>query len=101
MLVQQSVFAAEFLYCIPKRVEYIGMVYITAVSVAVRQEERSRRVVVIENDFHCVSLLSAFQPKHDIERVFEILLSDKVVELLITVAVHFIDGAVQPSVKSL
>ena len=82
------------LYCFPKRVEYIGVVGITAVPVAVRQEERSRRVVVIEDDFHCVSLLSAFQPKHDIERIFEILRSDEVIELLITVAVHLIDRAI-------
>lgn len=56
MLALQSVFAAEFLYRFTKGVEYIGMVGITAVSVAVRQEERSRRVVVIEDDFHSSSL---------------------------------------------
>ena len=86
MLVLKSVFAAEFLYCFPKRVKYIGMVYITAVPVAVREEQCSRRVVVIEDDFHCVSLLSAFQTKHDVEWIFEILLSDEVIELLITVS---------------
>ena len=94
MLALQSVFAAELLYCFPKRVEYIGVAGITAVSVAVRQEKRSHRVVVIEDDFYCVSLLSAFQPKDDIERIFEILLSDEVIELFITVAVHLIDRAI-------
>ena len=101
MFALQSVFAAEFLYRFPKGVKYIGVVGIAAVSVVVRQKERPCRVVVIENGFHCVSLLSAFQPKHDVERIFEILLSDKVIELLIAVAVHFIYGAVQPSVKAL
>ena len=86
MFALQSVFAAEFLYRFPKGVKYIGMVYITAVPVAVRQKERPCRVVVIENGFHCVSLLSAFQTKHDVEWIFEILLSDEVIELLITVS---------------
>ncbi len=56
MLALQSVFAAEFLYRFPKGVEHIDFIGIAAVSVAVRQEERSRRVVVIEYDFYFSSL---------------------------------------------
>ena len=43
----------------------------------------------------------ALQPEHDVERVFEVLSFEQVIELRIVLLVHFVDGAVQPTVEAL